>query len=183
MQLGDRGVQNDKALREWCKAASTVVSPAEAKDVPPFALAYRAYQIWCGLPGVPIPARQHLDPIIMGPELLPNLSIIEVITPQSDYRWALVGERIPWIIGTRLKGNLLSQIEEQVGEIVMFRELLDRVTREHKPLFYILRHRTTDGRLKRSYGVLLPLCDLNDGDASRVVVASILSASDATTGA
>lgn len=65
----------------------------------------------------------------------------------------------------------------------MFRTLLDRVTRNGIPLFYILRHRTTDGRLKRSYGVLLPLRDRHDGDQTPVAVAAILSASDATTGA
>ena len=124
----------------------------------------------------------------MGAELLPHLSIIEVIEGPSDYRWALVGERIPAIIGTRLTGKLLSEIERQVGEIVMFRTLLDRVTRNGIPLFYILRHRTTDGRLKRSYGVLLPLRDRHDGDRhdgnrTPVAVAAILSASDATTGA
>lgn len=175
-------MSSDEALREWCKAASEIVSPEEAKTVPPFTLAYRAYELWRDLPGVHLPARQDLNPIDIGAGLLPNISIIEVIDRAADYRWVLVGERIPAIIGTRLKGKRLSEIERQVGEIVIFRNLLDRVTRDGTPLFYILRHRTTDGRLKRSYGVLLPLRDLHDGDRKPVVVAAILSASDATTG-
>lgn len=175
-------MSRDQALREWCKADSEVVSPDEAKIVPPFTLAYRAYELWLNLPGMPLPARQDLNPIAMGAELLPHLSILEVIKAPSDYRWALVGERIPAIIGTRLTGKRLSEIERRVGEIVIFRNLLDRVTRGGTPLFYILRHRTTDGRLKRSYGALLPLRDLQDGDRKPVVVAAILSASDATTG-
>ena len=176
-------MSSDQALLEWCKADSEVVSPDEAKIVPPFTLAYRAYEFWRGLPRERLPARQDLDPIAIGAELLPHLSIIEVVEDPSDYRWALVGERIPAIIGTRLTGKLLSEIERQVGEIIMFRTLLDRVTRDGTSLFYILRHRTTDGRLKRSYGVLLPLRDRHDGDRTPVAVAAILSASDATTGA
>jgi len=132
--------------------------------------------------GTPLPARQDLDPIVLGAELLPCLSIIEVIESTNDYKWVLVGERIPGVVGTRLKDKYLSQIEKQVGEIVLFRNLLEQVTKEKKPLFYILRHRTTDGSRKRSYGVLLPLRDREREDDTPVAVASILSAGDATTG-
>jgi hypothetical protein len=133
--------------------------------------------------GNPLPARQDLDPVVLGAELLPCLSIIEVIKSTNDYKWVLVGERIPGIVGTRLKGKHLSQIEEQVGEIALFRNLLEQIIEDKKPRFYILRHRTTDGSRKRSYGVLLPLRDRERGDEADVIVASILSASDATTGA
>lgn len=176
-------MQRDEALRSWCQAASEVIEPSEAKTVPPFALACRAYEAWREMAGTPLPARQDLDPIVLGAGLLPYLSIIEVIESTNDYKWVLVGERMPGIVGTRLKDNFLSQIEEQVGEIVLFRDLLEQVKRERKPLFYILRHRTTDGSRKRSYGVLLPLRDRELGDETPVVVASILSAGDATTGA
>lgn len=174
---------DDKPLLEWCQAATEVVSPQEAKNVPTFGLAYQAYEVWLGMHGHLPPARQHLDPIVLGSELLPHLSIIEVVNNRSDYKWVLVGERVPTIIGTRLTGKYLSEIEKQVGEIVMFRKLLDKVIYENLPIFYILRHRTTDGRLNRSYGVLLPLRDLHGDDQNPLIVAAILSASDATSGA
>lgn len=133
--------------------------------------------------GTPLPARQDLDPILRGGQLLPCVSIIEVIESTNDYTWALVGERISGVVGTRLKDKYLSQIQEQVGEIVLFRTLLEQIAKEKKSLFYFLRHRTTDGSRKRSYGVLLPLRDRSLGDETPVVVASILSAGDTITGA
>lgn len=175
-------MQNEKALREWCGAAVELVRPSEAKDAPPFAPAYNAYEKWCEMNEGAPPSRQDLDPMFLGAGLLPYLSIIEVIDEGSDYMWALVGERIPSIVGTRLTGKRLSQIEDMIGEPLRFRELLDKVANETRPVFYTLRHRTTDGRLKRSYGALLPLRDLPHRDPSHVVVAAILSASDATTG-
>ena len=130
-------MQRDEALRSWCQAASEVIEPSEAKTVPPFALACRAYELWREMAGTPLPARQDLDPIVLGAELLPYLSIIEVIKSTNDYKWVLVGERIPGIVGMRLKDKCLSQIEEQVGEIVLFRDLLEQVKRERESRFFI----------------------------------------------
>lgn len=149
---------NDRGdVRSWCKAAVERVATAEARRVPQFEVAARCYQVWWSLRPGQIPARSDLDPLRFGAELLPHLTIIDVLHPERDYRWRLCGEQAIAAIGTPLRGKRLQDLEHDLGEAILFREALDEVVRTRQPLFYVLRHHTLQGLLRRSYGVLLPL--------------------------
>jgi hypothetical protein len=168
----------------WCAAAVERVPTAEAERVPHFATAVRCYRTWCALAGTGIPARQQLDPMRFGAELLPHLSLIDAVDGGRDYRWRLCGEQVFTVLGMRVGGRLISGIEAELGEAVLFREALDEVVADRAPLFYVLRHQTVAGCMKRSYGVLLPLtAGLRPQAPPPGPVAHILGAFDWTSGA
>ena len=166
----------------WCAAAVERVPTAEALAVPYFAVAAHCYAVWgCLAPGR-IPARQDLDPLRFGPRLLPYLTVIDALDGGADYRWRLSGEHAARVMGTSLAGKRLAEIEAQIGAGVAFRRSLDTVIAEWEPLFYVLRHRTLQGGLKRSYGVLLPLMDAEERPRAAVRPRHLLGACDWTTG-
>lgn len=170
-------------LPSWCAAAVEQVAAAEARAVPHFQIAARCYQVWWSLKPGYLPARQDLDPVRFGANLLPHMTIFDVLDNGADYRWRLCGEYALKVIGAQLRHRRISDLETELGEAVLFRDALNWVVSERQPLFYALRHRTIRGGLKRSYGVLLPLRDAaTPGDAADRVD-HILGAFDWSTGA
>jgi hypothetical protein len=165
-EVNDRG-----DFQSWCQAYVERVPLAEARGVPYFAIAARAYAVWWSLVPGRTPCRQDLDPCSFGAALLPHLTLIDAIfgvgEGNLDYRWRLCGEEANRVIGTRLVGNRLSTIERQLGDAVYFRWALDDLFESREPTFYVLRHRTMSGCAKRTYGVLLPLSDGNESRAGR----------------
>lgn len=149
-------------FESWCRAYVERVPLSEARRVPYFEVAARAYSIWWSMSPAGLPCRQQLDPCRFGPALLPQLSLIELLEHGADYYWRLCGEQATYVIGTRLAGKRLSTIEDELNEAVYFRWALDDVAEYAEPMFYVLRHRTVGGCPKRTYGVLLPLCDAQD---------------------
>jgi hypothetical protein len=171
-------------FRSWCAAAVEGVGLEEARAVPQFAAAVQCFEVWSGLAPDGRPMRRDLDPVRFGGALLPCMTLIEVLDGARDYRWRVAGERALTIIGTRLAGRTLSQIERRLGEAVLFRGALDRVVTEPGPLFYVMRHRSIAGGARRSYGVLLPLrADPDAADPAVGEVSHILGACDWSTGA
>lgn len=166
----------------WCTANVERVSVDEAQEVPQFVVALSCYRTWQCLTSAPLPSRQDLDPVRFGAALLPHLTIVDVLDDGSDYRWRLCGEFAAFVMGTSLAGKRLSAIEADLGEAVLFREALDEVVTGGRPFFYVLRHRTMRGGLKRSYGVLLPLIDAAEQLRATGRIRYILGACDWTTG-
>jgi hypothetical protein len=166
----------------WCTAAVERVAVDEVRSVPPFAVALTCYNAWHRLTPNQIPSRQDLDPLRFGSALLPHLTLLDVLDGGVDWRWRLCGEFAASIMGTRLAGKCLSEIEVDLGETVLFREALDEVVREGQPFFYVLRHRTIQGGLRRSYGALLPLIDATEQARAKGQVGYVLGACDWTTG-
>lgn len=154
------------------------VSIREAARVPEFALACTVYKVWSRLSRDGLPADASLDPLAFGPRPLPNMALIDVLDGARDYRWRLCGERVSSMLGTRLTGKRLSDLEQILGDGMLLRGLLDQVVRYRAPRFYVLRHHTRVGMPKRSYGVLLPLRHDPSPAESPAPVATILSASD-----
>ena len=160
------------------RAALERVPIREASRVPEFTLASGVYEVWSRLSCDGLPAHPDLDPLRFGPKPLPNMALIDVLNTGADYRWRLCGERVAMMLGTRLKGKRLSELEAQLGDGMAFRGLLDQVVRYRAPRFYVMRHTTLVGTPKRTYGVLLPLCRAPGPAEAPAPVATILSASD-----
>jgi hypothetical protein len=104
-----------------------------------------------------VPYQHELDPLGLGPKLLPHLSLVDVIQDSADYRWRLSGEKANDAMGVSLRGRFLSEIEALQPDQTLYRSLLDQVIRNCEPLFYVIRYSTVSGCRKRAYGVLLPL--------------------------
>lgn len=162
----------------WGQARVERVSIREAVRVPEFALAHTVYEVWSGLSRDGLPADRDLDPLRFGPKPLPNMALIDVLDGGHDYRWRLCGERVSTMLGTRLTGKRLSELEALMGDGVQFRGLLDQVVGYRVPRFYVLRHRTLVGMPKRTYGVLLPMRRAPSPADAPAPVATILTASD-----
>ena len=169
-------------LTSWCTAAVERVPLDEVQAVPQFAVAFSSYKAWRYLKPDQYPSREDLDPLRFGAAVLPHLTLLDVLDGGVDYRWRLCGEVAAFVMGTQLSGKCLSAIEADLGEAVLFREALDDVVTRGEPFFYVLRHRTMSGGLKRSYGVLLPLIDAAEQPRATGRIRYILGACDWTTG-
>jgi hypothetical protein len=166
-------------FESWSTAAVTRVPVAEARTVPYFQTADRAYKVWWSHSPGTMPNRRQLDPILFGAGLLPRLTLMDVIGDGADYSWRLCGEQATEIMGRPLTGRTLTEIEADLGDTTLFRLALDDVVESTEPLFYVLRHRTQSGCMKRSYGVLLPLAgDTATPANAPAPVAHILGACD-----
>lgn len=173
---------DQKFSRPEC-VGSEIVPFSEARVVPQFEIAEGVYRAWGSLSPGRVPYKQELDPLRFGGKLLPYLSIIDVIRDGADYRWRLAGEKANEANGTSLSGRYLSETEALQPDQAIYRSLLDQVTRTCEPLFYVLRHSTLVGCLKRSYGVLLPLkCKSQVETRTHLQTRCILGASCTATG-
>lgn len=85
-------------------------------------------------------------------------------------------------MGVSLARRTLSEVEADVGDGVLFRFALNDVIKYGEPLFYVLRHRSKQGCMKRSYGVLLPLNDAGDSPKGPARPRYVLGACDWSTG-
>jgi hypothetical protein len=178
----DADVKDIGDFVSWSSAAVTRVPLAEARAVPYFQTADRAYKVWWSHAPGHMPARRQLDPVLFGPQLLPRLTLIDVREHGADYSWRLCGQQAAELIGRPLTGRRLSEVEAGLGDTALFRLALDEVVKSREPLFYVLRHRTQGGCRKRSYGVLLPLTDAARDVGGSASVAHILGACDWTNG-
>jgi hypothetical protein len=160
----------------WSQADAQRVSIRDALGGPEFAMASEVYQVWSRLSCSGLPARSDLDPLRFGPKALPNMALIDVLDGGRDYRWRLTGERVSALMGTRLTGKRLSELEAQLGDAVLFRGLLDQVTRYRAPRFYVLRHSTLLGAPRQTFGVLLPLRHASSRADAPAPVSTLLSA-------
>ncbi|MDZ7712774.1 MAG: PAS domain-containing protein [Rhodovibrio sp.] len=160
----------------WSQAGAQRVSIRDAQRLPEFAMAWQVYQVWSRLSCAGLPARSDVDPLRFGAKALPNMALIDLLDGGRDYRWRLSGERVSALMGTRLTGKRLSELEAQVGDAVLFRGLLDQVTRYRAPRFYGLRHSTVMGAPRQTFGVLLPLRRGPSPAEAPAPVSTILSA-------
>ena len=157
-------------FQSWCQAYVERVPLSEARAVPCFNVAARAYAVWWSMVPGRMPCRQDIDPCRFGAALLPHLTLIDAVVAADgfeDYEWRLCGEEASRVIGARLAGKRLSTIERRLGDAVYFRWALDDLFEHREPTFYVLRHRTMRGCAKRTYGVLLPLADGRERSAGR----------------
>ena len=160
----------------WSQAGVQRVSIRQARRIPDFAMAWDVYQVWSRLSRDGLPAQGDLDPLGFGPKALPNMALLDVVDGGRDYRWRLSGERVSALMGTRLTGKRLSELEAQLGDAGLFRGLLDQVVRYRAPRFYVLRHSTMMGARKWTHGVLLPLRRDPSPADSPAPVSTVLSA-------
>ncbi len=84
-----------------------------------------------------IPARSAIDPLDLGPRVLPWLFIVDVLkdTVPMDYRFRLVGAGNARLVGRNATGRLISEIFEQ-RDTAIVPETFDRTVAAGEPTFW-----------------------------------------------
>jgi hypothetical protein len=119
--------------------------------------AYWRHLVPAGLPG-----RRHVDPVGIGPTLLPHVFLADVLDGGARFRWRLIGTHIVSHAGTDDTGQELeATIAPQMRETIIgqYRE----VVLGRRPLCHRSEFVGRDRRIYRYERLLLPLA--SDGKA------------------
>jgi len=111
---------------------------------------------WRDLAPGRIPGRCHVDPISIGPALLPYIFLTDVLDGGRRFRWRLIGTHIVNHAGSDDTGHELeATIAPQMRQTIIghYRE----VVRERQPLCHRSEFVGRDRRIYRYERLLLPL--------------------------
>jgi len=114
-------------------------------------VAYWRHLVPMGLPG-----RQHIDPVTIGPALLPHIFLADAFDGGARFRWRLIGTHIVSHAGTDDTGQELeATLSPQMRETILghYRE----VVRGLRPLCHRSEFIGRDRRIYRYERLLLPL--------------------------
>ena len=111
---------------------------------------------WRSLATSGLPGRQHIDPIAMGPALLPHMFLADVLDGGQRFRWRLIGTQIVRFAGTDDTGQGLEvTIAPRMRDTIIghYRQ----VVRERRPLCHRSEFTGRDRRVYRYERLLLPI--------------------------
>ena len=114
-------------------------------------LAYWRHLVPAGLPG-----RQHVDPILIGPTLLPHVFLADSIDGGERFRWRLIGTHIVNHAGTDDTGQALDDtVTPAMRDTIIghYRE----VVRNRRPICHRSEFVGRDRRVYRYDRLLMPL--------------------------
>lgn len=103
-----------------------------------------------------LPGRQHLDPIAIGPALLPYVFLADVLDGGQQFRWRLIGTHIVSHAGADDTGKELSAtVAPGTRDTIIghYRQ----VARDRQPLCHRSEFVGQDGRVYRYDRLLLPM--------------------------
>ncbi|MCR9255496.1 MAG: PAS domain-containing protein [Alphaproteobacteria bacterium] len=149
-----------------------LVDDAATREHPDFRIARETEAVWRDINPTAMPRRDQVDPLRLGPRLLPHLVILDVLGAGEDFRWRLFGSRHEWEYGRDLTGLSVNDLIAQNPSAAPFRTGAQAVYRRGAPVFFRLTYTSGNITLRSAAGVLLPLSD----DGTRV--SSILGAAD-----
>lgn len=113
--------------------------------------------------------REHIDPLIFGPRILPYLVIIDVLDGGADFQWRLFGGAHEKEYGINLKGMILSELaraNDGLEEV----ELIFRSCFHHaEPIFYNIRYLNQRDITRNCCGALYPLYDYATGEIAQLL--------------
>lgn len=126
--------------------------------------------------GRAMPARKDMDPIKLGPALLPHIMLIDVEhEPQPRFRWRLIGTHITTVLDRDMTGRYWDEIY-QGKDLATLRLRADWVLQHRAPL-RALGHATSHGRDFENLEALhLPLSD-DDTTINMIFAASVYTLS------
>ncbi|UUX48606.1 PAS domain-containing protein [Nisaea acidiphila] len=130
----------------------------------------RAFDYWNGIRGQSAwPMRRDLDPMDIGPALLPHSMLVDVDPVARNVRHRVVGTSFSDHFGRELTGTTLTEILS--GSYLDFiTELFMTSFERGAPIFSESRFRWDEGRLLRTWRLMMPLSrDGKSPDMSFVV--------------
>jgi len=119
-----------------------------------------------------MPARKDMDPLRLGPALLPHIMLIDVEhEPQPRFRWRLIGTHITTVLDRDMTGRYWDEIY-QGKDLATLRLRADWVLQHRAPL-RALGHATSHGQDFENLEALhLPLSD-DDTTINMIFAASV----------
>ena len=136
------------------------------------------FQYWNKKRGVrAMPTRQDIDPIEMGPKLLPHLMLCEIADHGERIRFRLVGTSLVKRLGFDPTGRLLSELPKS-DYLDLLGKLLRHAYVEASPLYGEGTFRWgTKGQLDARH-LLLPLTAKGGGEPTIILVSAAYSSDD-----
>ena len=144
------------------RGTARILDPTTAVDDPRFRAARQVQAIWEDLGDGRMPDRQQIDPVAIGPALLPLLVLIDVLEGGRDYRWRLFGSRHQEEYGANLTGSTLSELERGNPTATAFRRILDHTVSSRAPCHFELIYLNQSSVDRHALGVMLPLTNRSD---------------------
>lgn len=141
------------------KGRADLIDTAVAIADPQYHLSVKVYDFWHGLLEQGRPSRQQIDPISLGPQILPYLVLIDVIDAGQDYRWRLFGSRHIEEYGANLSGMALSEVIADNPEGAVFKHVLDATMDSAGPQFFNMTYSSSNDVKRTAVGAIFPLWD------------------------
>lgn len=137
--------------------ASPLISEEAARRLESFELSHALCAIWRNLRAEGRARRAAIDPVLLGPRLLPHLVILTVLDGGADFQWRLFGGAHVDEYGVNLAGAKLSDLlaQQDGGEEVQ--QIFQACQRSAEPAFYSIRYLNRERVLRACNGVILPL--------------------------
>lgn len=132
----------------------------------------RLLDIWkqrCG-PGGLLPSRPAIDPITLGPELLPCVALVEAVDSATRFRFRLVGSQLATNAGADLTGRYVDEVNPNRGYAVYISDLYTKAIQARKSIYSETRYRSAAGRVGLTRRLICPLA--SDGQSIDMFVAA-----------
>jgi len=135
------------------------------------ALFWHVFRHWDTLRcGDKLPAKAKLDPVEIGPNVLPNLVLLEVESREPlELRYRLVGTAVCTLYGRDFTGRMLSEMNlHGLHEIV--HSAYQRSVDAEEPVFFRGGFALADGRIRQTGRLALPMTGA-DGEVGYILSA------------
>lgn len=132
-------------------------------------MSFQVFQIWEALDSANKANREHIDPLIFGPKILPYLVIIDILDGGVDFQWRLFGGAHEKEYGINLKGMILSELAKANDGLEEV-ELIFRSCFHHAaPIFYNITYQNQRDVTRNCCGALFPLYDYATGKIANLL--------------
>lgn len=117
-----------------------------------------------------LPPRLAIDPIALGPELLPYVALIEAVDGGRRFRFRLVGSRLAQNAGLDLTGRHVDEVNPNRSYAAYIAELYTQSMSARRPVYSETRYRSGSGRIGLTRRLICPLS--SDGEQIDMFVAA-----------
>lgn len=124
-----------------------------------------------------LPSRLAIDPVALGPELLPYVALIEAVDGGARFRFRLVGSRLAENAGAALTGRHVDEVNPNRTYAAYIANLYTYAMQARRPLYLETRYRSAGGRIGLTRRLICPL----SGDGRQIdmfVAAQIFETDD-----
>lgn len=151
------------------KIDGPVLSEKDALELPGFGLSFELLAVWQDMRACGRVSRADLDPLMLGPRILPHLVIINVLQSGQDYQWRLFGGAHVEEYGVDVTGVCLNQLMTTKNQIDEVKLIFDKCFKEQGPVFYRIQYQNDRKNLRIASGFILPLFDNTEDRPTHLV--------------
>lgn len=122
-----------------------------------------------------LPPRTAIDPIALGPELLPYVALIEAVDGGARFRFRLVGSQLAENAGLDLTGRYVDEVNPNKNYAAYIADLYAQSMQAKRPVYSETRYRSGSGRIGLTRRLICPLSG-DGGEAEMFVAAQVFEA-------